>query len=178
MIVEDRWKIQNEEMVRIHHDLNKAESELVTKQAALDFVRGISGPISDTNKVATADRIQRADDYKELLKELGMLRERHRELSRRYTDESHTVRYHAAKINDLLEKKKILEAQDPQLTALTFQTVSGDKPSVSPTETLSQIASLNALVNNLSKQLTNTLARLEQLEKIAPDIKELERRRD
>lgn len=176
--VEVAKKSLNEEIVRIRLDISAAESELATKHAAIEFLRGISGLASDTNKVATPVQTQRAEDYSELLKDLSSWRERYRTLSNKYKEDSPQVKMAGARIQELLEKKRTLEVEDPQLTTLMFQKAAGNKSSVSPTETLAQIVGLRAQTNHLGEQLSSTLARLEQLEKTAPEIKELERKRD
>lgn len=176
--VEDAKKGLNDEIARLNREIGTAESALATKLGEIEFLRGITGVVSNTNKAVTPVPAQRADEYGELLKELNMLRDRYRTLSIKYKDESPTLRDLGSRIDELLEKKKTLETEDPQLVALMLQKAASDRPTVNPTETLADIEGLRRQVNYFSEQRTNTLARLEQLEKIAPEIKDLERKRD
>ncbi|MBA3351570.1 MAG: hypothetical protein H0U23_03945 [Blastocatellia bacterium] len=137
-------------------------------------------PASSANPSATPgaeppDRI--VQQYTLAVSRLAQLREARLDLLKKYTPGSVMVQVTQTQINDLEKERQSLESKYRDLPARIQSASNSAKPGDAVTES-ARLAGLQAKVTALRKRLAEVQARMKNLNDLAPEIGDLERRKE
>ncbi len=184
----DGMTVLSAELAKTQDQLQTAQADLAEQRArVLEMhlplpveVAPDGTPASSVNPSATpvaepTDRI--VQQYTLAVSRLAQLREARLDLLKKYTPGSVMVQVTQTQINDLEKERQSLESKYRDLPARIQSASTANKPGDAVTES-ARLAGLQAKVTALTKRLAEVQARMKGLNDLAPEIGDLERRKE
>lgn len=176
------------DLARTEDQLHTAEADLAEQRARV-MQMGLPLPVSSTQpgkdsaapapsaSVAQEPPDRAVQQYDLAVSRLSQLRQAKLELLKKYTPGSVMVQVTQTQLNDLENEKQSLEKKYPSLPSKAQGASTSGKPGDAVSEP-ARLAGLEARVGELTARLTNVQKRMKQLTDLAPEIGDLERKKE
>jgi uncharacterized protein involved in exopolysaccharide biosynthesis/Mrp family chromosome partitioning ATPase len=167
---------QRARVVEMHLPLPGTDSAATKVQSAASPAASPAAAPKATAAGEPSDRV--VEDYQDMVTRLAKLQQTKGDLLTKYKPGSVMVQVTETQINDLMQQRSALEKKYPDLPArarASGSSLSRDAETVSEP---ARLAGLEARTKELRTRLEDVKARMKQLTELAPDLGDLERKKD